>query len=538
MSVSRQFVLPFVARSEKRKEAFSSEAEIATVFVLSELERKNGRIANKQERSAYILKVGYPLWFIVKENSTYVFDGLDRISYNWTYYETSQIDDIIRNFEAKFRIHEHYIEFLDSCQSFQQTLNNKKLSCEGLIANNTLLSELNSYRREVTEVYDEQIADLLLPIFKETEATKVVDQIETLQLAFKEKTEKLKQLLGLISKTTKGYIEGFNFESKAVTEEAEAKIKAQKEIINPKIEKISNEYKKKVERLDKNINKECEPLEKQKSHIEKVIKERENNIKRYSKQAKIQAQRGNKRSEESLKQKIKREKQESDELQKQHKKIEKQLKKLAEHKTDEILRLKHEFDEKIQAERKPISSLETLRDEKQEFFKQESNKLENLTQRVLEELDGFVIQQEKRLTNIEPLSLESDPKLKNNALVYIPFYIVSYGRAESNLKRYFVFPPALVYSLGFSSKLKGALRMTKIKDLLNERFKAVSALGEELQLEISSNSRLEAQIEALTHKNNILNMKTPLKNGLLLLREEGWLSETDYQMILSTVIAE
>ena len=540
MPIYRQYILPFVARSEKRSEPFSIEAETATVFVLSELERKSSRLnTNKHEKSAYILKVGYPLLLIVKKNTTYVFDGLNRIKYDWTYYETSQIEDIVGNFEANFRIHEQYVKFLDTYQNFHQTLNSKKMVCEGLIADNTLLNELDNYRSEVIEIYDTQTTSVILPALKETEVTKIVDQIETLQSEFMEKTEKLKQLPELISKTTKKYIDGFNFESKATVEEAEAKIKAQKEVINPKIEKLTQEYKKQMEQLEKSVGKEQAPLEKQKMRIEKTIKERETNIEHYSKQAKLQAQRGNKRSEDNLKRKIKREQQELDENRSQNKKIEKQLKKLIEQKANETLKLKHIFDKKVQIERKPISILETLRDEKQEKFKQESKKLEKLTKLVIEELYGFITQQEKRLTNMYPLSLETDSKLKNNAIIYVPFYIAAYSRANANSKRYFVFSPALAAdSPSFSSKLKGVLGKTKIKNLLNERFKAISALGEKLQIETATNSELETQIETLAQKSNILNMKSLLTNGLLLLKEEGWLSETDYQIILATLNTE
>jgi hypothetical protein len=535
MSIPRQFILPFVARTEKRREPFSSEAEIATIFVLSEIERKNGKLTDKQETRDYISKIGYPLWFIVKENSTYIFDGLNRNSYDWTYYETAQIEEIIEDFEANFRIHEHYVKFLDKHQSFQQTQDNKKLTCEGLITDNKLIEEIDNYHREATEIYNEQTTGLLLPVLKETNAKQIVDQIETLQLAFKEKVEKIKQLPELISKTTKEFTESFDFESKAVTEEAEAKIKAQKEVINPKIEKITQEYKKQIELLEKSIDKKQDPLEKQKSNIEKIMEERKSNIKRYSNQAKIQAQRGNKHSEENLKQKIKREKQELNEHQKRHKKIEKQLKELTEQKTSETSKLKKEYDKKIQTERKPISLLETLREENQEFFKHESTKIAELTRIVREALDDYITQQEKILTSMKPSNLETGTKLKNNAVIYIPFYITAYSKTDSNPKRYFVCSPALATSLGFSAKLKGALGMTKIKDLFNERFKAISAFGEKLQSETSSDPEFEKQIEALTQKNNILNMQTPLKNGLRSLKEEGWLSETDYQTAVSAI---
>ncbi len=533
MQAPKQFALPFAAQAENRTDPFSSEAEAAAIFALSEIERKSGGFTNREEKIAYISKVGYPLWLIVRGDSTYVFDGLSKSIHVWSYYEASQTEFMIGDFDASFKIREEYLKFLVNYQrSFQQSLSRRELPCEGLIADSVFLSEFKDYLKEATEVYS-QTAGLLLPVLKETEATAVADQIETLQLAFREKTEKLKQLTGLIIKTTKGFVEGLNFESNAVAEEAEAKIKAQKEIINPKIEKLTHEYKKQVERLEKSFDKEQTPLENKQSRIEKTVKETEATIERYGKQAKTQANKKNKRSENSLKKKIKNEKHELDELKKQLKHIEKQLEALAEQKTNETSKLKREFDEKVQVERQPITALEASRDQKQESFKQEILKLENLTQPVMEELNRFVAQRESILANMEPVNLESDPKVRNNALLYVPFYVAVYGRADANFKRYHVFSPAIVGSLGFSAKLKGAFGMAKIKGLLSERFKAVAVLGEKIRLNTSSSSEFEAQLEALSQKGNILTANKPIKDGLFLLKSEGWFSESEYQNFVS-----
>jgi myosin heavy subunit len=537
MSTSKQFILPFVVKSESREEPFSVEAERAAVFALSELERKSGGLNSKSEKISYILKVGYPLWFIARDNFTYVFDGLNRMQHNWVYCEAAQEEFKIEDLEGLFRIREEYTKFLVNYQKKEcQVQNSKELLCEGLITGQMLLEELGRYRKEANEVYN-QTAGLLLPVLEEKKITTTIDQIEEVQLAFREKIEKLKQLLKLISKTTKEYIEGLNFESKSIAEEAEAKIKAQKEIINPKIEKINNNYKKQAERLENSTNKEQQPLKKQKTRIEKSIKETEKNIERYSKQVKIQSQKGNKRSEDSLKKKLKKEKQELEELQKQHKKLENQLKTLTEQKTNEATMLKNVFDREVQKERQPIATLETLRDEKQEILKQESLKLEKLTQPVLEEIEQRVSEWEKRLTNMKLLGLKTSSEQKNNALLYVPFYITSYSRADLKDKRYFVLSPSTVGNLGFSSKFKGYLGRAKIKDVLNKRFEAVSSLGEKLQeITSSANRDFEAQIERLLlQKNNILDQKPQLKEGLLLLKEEGWLSETEQQTILSTI---
>jgi hypothetical protein len=538
MPASKQFALPFATQSENRKEPFSKEAEAAAIFALSELERKNGILTSKPEKIVYIAKVGYPLWLIVRGSSTYVFDGLNKSSFVWNFYEASQTEFVLEDFEANFRIREQYLKFLGSYQkSFRQSITKKELPCNGLIANSDFLEDLNGYRKEATETWSQPNLGLLAPVLKETDAVAVVSQIETLQFAFREKTEKLKGLTGLISKTSKGYVEGLHFESDAVTDEAEAKIKAQKEIINPKIEKLTYEYKKKIDRLEKSIEKEQVPLAKQNSHLAKSIKETETDIEHYNRQAKTQSNKGNKRSEESLKKKIKKAKKELDELKKQQKKTEKHLKRLAEQKTNETSRLKTELDQKVSVERQPIVDIEAQRDQELEVFKQETLKLEKLTQPVLEELGKIVAQRESILSKIEPLSLESDPKHKITALIYVPFYVAVYNGADYGAKRYRVFAPALVGSLGLTAKFKGAFGQARIKDLFSPRFKAVSMLGEKLRLNASASSEFAEQIEVLTQGSNILTNDSSLKSGLVLLKEEGWLSDADFQNLASAVTA-
>jgi hypothetical protein len=537
MSTPKQLALPFTTQSENRKEPFSSEEEVAAVFALAELERKNGGITSKQEKINYITKVGYPFWFIVQESVTYVFDGLDKLPQNCSYYEAPQTEPMIKDFETYFRIREEYTKFLVSYQnSFEQALIKKDLACEGLVTDNETLNQIDSYRKEATEIYEQTFKpSLLSPVLKETEASAVVDQIEKLKATFMKETEKLEQLSGLISKTTKEYIEGLHFESKAVTEETEAKIKAQKEIINPKIEKLTNEHGKQIERLEKNIDREIQPLKKQKSQIEKSIVEAETKLESYNKQSKTEKVKSNKSSEESLKKKIKREKQELDEFKKQLKKVEKQLKALTEEKADEMSRLKREFDKKLQIERQPILELEMVRDKKLETFNQEIVELEELSKSLLDELDNFVIKRQNIMSRAPPVSLKSDSKLKSNALLHVPFYIAAYEGANSESKRYLVFSPSVVNSLGFSAKLKGAFGRAKIKALLDSRFKAVSSLGEKIRLKASSSSEFSEQIEAYAKTNNVLTAETLLENGLVLLRDEGWFSDSEYQSFISAV---
>ncbi|MDR2203912.1 MAG: hypothetical protein LBE76_06415, partial [Nitrososphaerota archaeon] len=443
------------------------EAELAAVFALSELECKSGGLIGKQEELLYVLRVGYPLWFVVRDNFMYVFDGLSsKAQHILGYDDFVKAEELnVEKFEVIFRIREEYTKFLVDFHKGFQLQKSKELTCSGLIADHELLEELSVYCREISE--DSQLPGLLLSILRENKVTETVNQMEMLQLKTVEKIEKFGQLAKLISKAVESFFVGFDFELEAICEEVEAKIKAQQEVVNPKIEKLTVNYKKQVERLEKSIDKKSQPVEKQKSKILKAIKEAEVNIERYSRQVKVQSQKGNKRSENSLKSKIKKEKQKRDELERQQKKIKKQLEELAEQKATKLSRLKEELDMEIQVERQPIIYLETLRKKKQEFFKQERLNLEELTQPVIEEINQFIGEQKKFLSNMNLSRLKSNYKLKSNAIVYVPFYISAYSKTDHKEKRYFIFSPSAVGNLGFSSKLRGALGRAKIKDLFD-----------------------------------------------------------------------
>ena len=411
-SATKQLVLSFAAQSENRKEPFSSDAEAAAIYALAELERKSGGIINQnEEKLVYITKIGYPLWLLPRGETTYVFDGLNKTSCTWQYYEASQTKFLTEDFEASFKFQETYMAFLYDYQNrLEQTLTQKELSCNGLIANSDFLKEIDVYRKENQETSS---VALLSPALDQTKANFVVNQIETLQTQFREQTEKLKQLSLLIIKTTSHYTTALQFESDAVAEEAQAKIKAQQELINPKIASLKKEYHTKIENLQKSIEKEKAPLEKQKTKLKKSKDALETKMGQYRKHVRVQANKRNSRSEEGWKKKLKKAQKEHSELEGQQKSTEKQLKRLVDEEAKETFRLKDELEAKVRLERQPIVELEASRNAKMQSFRQEIEKLDNQTRPVLEELSRIVKQRENITLKAEPLGVKSDPKMKN-----------------------------------------------------------------------------------------------------------------------------
>lgn len=534
-SATKQLVLSFAVQSDNRKELLSLDAEAAAIYAQAELERKSGGILNQnEEKILYITKIGYPLWLIPKGETTYVFDGLNRSSYTWQFYEDDQTKLLTQDFEANFKIRETYTAFLQNYQNrVGQALIRKELACNGLIASDDFLKEIDAYRKETQEGSN---VSLIYPVLEEAKANSVVNQIETLQAQFKEQTEKLRQLSLLIIKTTSQHTTALQFESDAVAEETKAKIKAIEEVINPKIAILKKEYNRKIDNMEKSIEKEKSPLVKRKAKLKKSIDSLDIKSGQYKKHVKVQSNKGNSYSVESWKKKLKKAQKEQSELEKLQEAVEKQLKRLTEERNRETFRLKDELEAKIRLERQPIEDLEASRNAKMQVFRQEIEKIHRLTKPFLEELSQAVKQRENIAAKTEELGIPSDAKMKTSALFYVPFYVVCYEMVAS--KRYLIVPPSLIGNLGFSSKLKSALGRAKIKDLFATRFRAISGLADKIRLSLESDSGFEANIEQVSLKTNILKDNTgrvDIKKGLAHLREEGWLSDTEYQSLTQKV---
>lgn len=533
----KQYTLPFLLQSE-RNTLLDANVEAAAIYAFSELERKSGGLLGKQseERISFIMKMGYPLLLIPREETTYIFDGLNKSNYNWIFYETTNTEFAFENLEAASKLKETYLSFLvDSQKRFDQTLTRKDIMCNGLIANNGFFEELNIYRREAVEITNQSSSVIpLLATLEESKVNLVLNEIETLQRSFREKTENLKQILQLINKTTSQYITGLQFEADALKEEAQAKIKAQEEIINPKVLAFTKEYQSRIKHFERNIEAEENPLEKQKSKIEKTRKTLEIKIIQYFKNAKAQAKKNNSDSEKNWKRKASWTKKELSVLQKQHERITKQLSTLMEYKTNEINRIKFELQEIIKHERQPIIDIESSRDARLMAIRQEISVLEKETKAVLEKIDTSIKQRENLLSRIEPLGVKNDPKMKKNALLYVPFYITCFSGLG---KRYLVFPPSVLGKIGFSAKIKGVFGRTKINDIVNPRFRTLTALVDKIRLDAAGRSEFRDELEKLAQKNNVLSTNSSqidISKGLFNLRMEGWLSETEYQALVKS----
>jgi len=529
----KRFILPFAP--QKNRDPFESEVELASVYAVAELERaKGGGIIIKQpkEKLSFITQIGYPLWLFPNSDIALIFDAVNPTNYLMSYPEFPSSKAFIESLESCSKTKEEYFTFLSDHQSyFQQPTKEKRLSLKGLIVDEDFKKEFTLYRKEATETCNIANLTLLNPTLEESTISSMLSELSKLRLFFKEDADRLPECLRLLTKITSQFATELEYAAQAVEDEANAKIRASEELVNPQIAKLNSDYKHRIADVSRSYNDEIQSLTKQKEKTEKLIENNEEKIKQYQRQAQSQAKKNHASYEKRWKEKSNKTNKEFDGLKKEQNRLEKQIRDVTNQRNIEISKLSYKFDVDVKLARQPILDLETLRNAKMAEFKKEILALQNAERPVAEGLYGTIRQRESVNAKFEDLGFR-DMLLKSPALFFVPFYLICY---QAGLRRRYIFvPPSSANSVGFSAKLKGVFGMAKVKDAFTPRFHAMAELIENCQIIAKQNTEFDIELNKIGEKNNLLNERAFLETiakGLIYLSHEGWLSDREYQAL-------
>ncbi len=536
-SATKRFILPF--SPQKNKES-NYECELAAIYAVAELERaKGGGLIIKQprEKILFMSKIGYPLWLFPKNENIYIFDGLNDSNFAISYSELPVAKTFMESLERNSKTKEEYLTFLSANSNyFQQVDKEKEIPLKGLIANENFTKELGIYRKEAIEITEKppNLA-LISPMLEAITVFSAIAEMDSAQSLFKENTDRLPECLKQLSKITSQYVTELDYAAEAVKDEANAKIKAQEEFVNPKIAKLNTTYKQQIANVTRGFNEEIERVEKLKSKILKSIESNEEKIKLYESEAKIQAEQNHSIYEKRWKEKKNQTKKENDGLKKELKRVENSIKNLNKQKTEKTWKLQQELETEIKLARQPMIDLETSRDAKVLAFKLEAEQLYKRQKPVIDGLNDAIKLGEAVNARFESLGIR-EQQLKVPALFYVPLYVTCYQSGSAT--RYIFLSPSVTNTAGLAGKLKSALGMSKIKERFTPRFQTINASIDKIQILIKQDSFLEKQILDLGEKNNLLTTDMARKNmgkGLVNLKYEGWLSDKEYQELSNSL---
>lgn len=534
-----RFILPFSALSENRKETLTKEMERTAIFCFAELERaKGGGLILKQpeEKIAFASEFCYPFWLIPWGKINLLFDGLGTTAYTLNYNAIPDVKTFMENMERSSKVLETSMAFLvDNVNYFQTPMNGKEIAISGLLSDPNFLSEFALYAKEVAQV-ETSLSGLamLSPTLEKSSIESSIRELENLKSTFKEEIGILYQSMKLLNNTMHNFTKTIRGKIKEIRDEFGREIKKQEDIVKPKVNRINEEYDEKITILAKDVEKQLLPLQKEKVKLEKTKEQTLGRIERYKMEAKTRAVSKDVVGERKWKEKATEGKKEFSNIEAKIKEVEKKIKEAEDNKTLETIRLKSEQEAKTKEAKKDLLELEASRDAKIQLHKQEIEKLEKTASAIIEQINKTAKMRENRLAEFEKLGIEQTRK--ENALIYMPFYLVCYSSEKG--RRYVVFPPSTVNSISFLTKLKGVLGRAKIKQLLVPRFKNVSSHFSKLPALIERNAVFEREINEAGSKTDILkaeSMREQIRNELKLLKEEGWLSEKEHENFAEAV---
>jgi hypothetical protein len=530
-----KLTLPFSVPAENRTEPFTEEMEKAALYCFAEVEREKGGgliLRKAEEKTVFLAKFFYPFWLAHWKRLTLVFDGFKQSVYTIIYKTIPDAKEFLERARGSIKTLETYTAFLlDNINYFQTPSGENAITLEGLISEPLLLNEFNAYISEAKQVEatPSEIVPLN-PIIDESTVSSAVEELERLRTSFEKDIRVLQEGIKLLNKTTRSFAREIRGKIRGVREEFEEAIRKEEEVVAQKVNRINEEYNEHRVKLIKNFEKQRLPLQKEKVKLEKIREQTLRKIEHYNIEAKTCAMKKDVVGEKGWKEKANEAKKELSEIEKRLEEVGEKIREVDENESAETFKLRSEWEAKIKEARKNLLELESSRDAKIQIHKQEMERLESLTANIIQQMNNIVKLRETDLANITKLGIQQEHE--HLSLVYMPFYMACY---EAELKkRYVVFPPSKVNSIGFTAKLKGALGRARIKQFLTPRFKAVTSLLEKLPALMEKDAAFTREIHEVGEKTNMLGEKSkrkPLEDGLKKLKDEGWLSDKEFEAL-------
>jgi len=537
-----RFVLPFFVTSEKGKAPSSSDAELAAVFALAEMNRgKGGRLIlrNSQEKISFISKIGYPIWLYPSSNDVFLFDGLNVSEHSVPYANIANVKAFMNDLKESSKKRESLMSFLaEHANYFTLKDKEKSLQLKGLIANVGLLKEFELYRQEAAKSPD-QFADfgLLSSRLNESRILSIINETANLRSGFEKEIKDLNFSIQLLGKSSTAFHNELHDEIRAVKEEFAAQIKEEEERVSPIIKALREEYDRKIIDLARMIERQQVPLHTEKLKLEKLKIEVNEKIERYSLHARTVSE-NDTEGRQRWKQKIKDAKEELSEVKNQLENNKKSIEDSEKKKTSETFHLKSDLETEIKEARSKIIDLEASRDAKILVARQEMDKLESNTKVLSDQISKIVKTREANIRQFEKFRMKPFSEALDKALVYVPFYVISYSSGPK--RRYLLLPPSIMSNIGISTRLKAVLGRARIKSFLTARFKEISSLAEIIQKQSQDNTIFETELKHLGMENNILIMGwicEEIEKGLLSLKNQGWITDKEYGAIMASAKA-
>jgi len=528
-----KLLLPFAIPAEDRSTAFTKDMERAAVFYLAESDREKGkgRILKKPaEELVFITEACYPIWLVLWRERTLFFDGLGVTTHTLRYDILPDVKAFDANLQESAKTREAYSAALShNANYFQAFTGKEEKTLEGLITNPDFVKDFVSFLQQAEEI-EKPLVDrtLLSPTIDESAISASLEALSNFIAKLRKDISDLSESMKLLSATTKGQVKVIHEEIREIEKKFDAEIAKIKPQIMERVQEIERKCHAEITKVSKNFDRQLQLLHKDRVKLEKKQERLNLQIDRYEAEIKSCKLRKDEGGELGWRQKLEKTKKELPPLQKDIQDLNRKIGDAETAKTLEITKLRTECDASIEEATKDLRELEASREARIRMKEQEIKSLEDMTSTIINQMNEKATLKKAALKELEEMGAPKSQK--EYALTYLPFYLASYEMKMK--KRYVVYPPSIVSSLGILTKLKGVFGATKMKSFLQPRSKAITALLNQLVTLTQENPVFEKEVSDAGIKASILQtteLRIGIKKGLEELKNEKWISENELQ---------
>lgn len=531
----RKLILPFAVGGKDRFKPFTKDMEMAAVFYLAERDRKKGegRVLKKpEEKLVYIAETCYPIWLVPWSGRTLIFDGLEFTNPAISYDELPDVKAFDNDIQASARSREAYVAALSQNASYFQNFAGKEgKTIKGLITNPNFTQDLIEYLQDAEEIGKSATTKAILnPLLDESEVAASIGELSDLRNTIEDEIKALSTSMKLLSKGTRAQAKALQAEMKKTEKEFDRKLNKLKPKVMEKIKKIQEKRDEEVTRIAQKHDRKLRALHQKRVKAERALERLSSDSERIEADIKVARENKDEATEMQLSQKLDDIKKRLPALDKEIKEVDREIENVEDAKKIEVSRARAKPNDRVEEAMKCLHDVEAAKEARTRMEQQELASLEEMTASIIKEIDVMIKAKEAALNEIDGMG--TDDRRRKNALVYLSIYFVCYETEVG--KRYVVYPPSYVGSMGIKTKLKGVFGAGKMKAFLQSRSQSLATLLDRLVDLTQENPVFEKEITEAGIEANILRtteQKVGIKKGLTELKDEGWISENEFQIL-------
>jgi hypothetical protein len=325
-------------------------------------------------------------------------------------------------------------------------------------------------------------------------------------------------------------VKALQIEMKKTAKEYDRKLKKLEPKVMKKINKIQEKRNEEITRIAKKYDRKLRALHQKRIRAERALERHSSDIERIEVDIKVARENKDEASELQLTSKFDKIKKKIPLLDKEIKEIDRELENVEDAKKIEVSKARAKPNDRVEEARKCLRDIEAAKEARTRMEQQELESLEEMTASIIKQINTMIKAKEAALNEINGLGTQE--RRRKNALVYLSIYFVCYETEDG--KRYVVYPPSSIGSMGIKTKLKGVFGAGKMKAFLQSRSQAMATLLDRLVDLTQENPVFEKEITEAGIEANILRTtesKVGIKKGLTELKDEGWISENEFQIL-------